>query len=206
VKVALKAMVLTDNAHEIAQMRRLAAERGVAFRIDPNLSARFSGDRSPLLQRVPAEQAVALEMEDSDLARRSAEFYESRLSQRPDPRLYGCLAGVTLFHVDPRGRLMPCQVPAGWSFDLTRGSFRDGWRELAGFHEQPAPAGFSCHACAARSLCGQCPAQFALENGSPHVKSDYNCRLGAARVAALGAAGARGQGVAPAIEVAAGEG
>jgi len=187
VAVGLKAMILRENQDEIPRMREMARESGLPFRVDPSVSPRLSGDPSPLLQRVPACDAVALEMQDESLLERAAKVYETSRGRAPVERLFGCLAGVTGFHVDARGTLLPCLIASG-GYDLRSGSFREGWDgAIARFHDQGLAPGFECHACDRRVLCGVCPAQFALETGSPHRRSDYNCHLGDARLHAIAA-------------------
>ena len=184
VPVGLKTVILRDNHHEVPRMRQMASERGVDFRVDPAIAATFSGDLAPLEQRVPAREAVALEMADEILLDKAAEQHESRKGSPAEERLFSCLAGVTSFHVDPRGTLLPClMVQDGrHGYDLRSGSFRAGWEEIAAFHEQKVPEGYGCHECDQRFVCGSCPAQSALETGSPHRKSDYYCELGRERL------------------------
>jgi len=184
IHVGLKTVILRDNYFEVARMREMAQERGADFRVDPAIAATFSGDLSPLEQRIPAKEAVAIEMQDETMLDKAAELLESKRGRKSEERLFNCLAGVTSFHVDPRGTLLPClMVQDGRNgYDLRTGSFREGWKTLAAFHEQGITDGYGCHDCDNRFLCGSCPAQSALETGSVHRKSDYYCELGAARL------------------------
>lgn len=182
IRVGLKAMILKENQHEIPAMRQMAQDRGVTFRLDPALFPRRDGDGTPLDHRIPPEVAVALEMEEEGLPEKTAASYEKMRTLAPPDRLFGCGAGLTGFHVDPRGMLLPCLMVSTHGFDLRLGSFRQGWEEvLPGFVEQPVPPGYECHECEKRFLCGLCPAQFEMETGSLHVPSEYSCRLGEAR-------------------------
>jgi len=184
--VALKAMILRENQHEIEAMRELARARDLEFRVDPALFPRFDGDPAPLAHRIPADEAIAIEMRNEDLARRTAEYFTRKRDVRDEKRLFGCLAGVTGFHIDPRGTLLPCLMVSTHGFDLRQGTFRRGWDEvLPAFHEQGIVAGYECNVCELRNLCGVCPAQTALETGSHFCKADYTCRLGEARRAAI---------------------
>lgn len=185
VEVGLKTVILRDNHHEVARMREMAAERGASFRVDPAIAATFAGDLSPLEHRIPAAQAVAIEMQDETMLDKAAELLVSKRGARSEDRLFSCLAGVTSFHVDPRGQLLPClMVQDGRNgYDLRTGSFREGWNGIiAGFHDQKTTPGYKCHDCEGRFLCSSCPAQSALETGSAHKKSDYYCGLGEARL------------------------
>jgi radical SAM protein with 4Fe4S-binding SPASM domain len=186
VPVGLKAMVLSGNQHEIPRMREMARERGVDFRIDPAVFPTVTGDEAPLAHRIPAAEAIAIEMEDEGLRGRTADYYERVRGQASGSRLFTCLAGVTGFHVDATGTLFPCLMVSTHGFDLRRGTFREGWDGLlARFSDQEVAAGYECHTCELRFLCGHCPAQAALETGSPHVRAEYMCRLGEARLGAI---------------------
>ncbi len=186
VAVGLKSMILRENSHEIDRMRLMAETRGLDFRVDPAVFPRFDGDRAPLAHRLPAAEAVALEMHDEEFVARAAEYYDRKRHVRDEQRLFGCLAGVTAFHVDPRGTLLPCLMVSTHGYDLRAGSFRTGWDEvLSAFHEQPIIPGYECNVCDLRNLCGVCPAQCGLETGSPHVRAAYTCHLGEARLSAV---------------------
>lgn len=186
VRVGLKAMIMAESRHEIPAMRELARRRGLSFRLDPALFPCRDGGPSPLRYRVPPEEAVAIEMEDPALRRRSAEYYRTARHWPPDERLFTCGAGRTSFHVDPAGCLLPCLLVAGPGFDLRQGRFADGWRDVIGrFQDQTVAAGYECHRCEKRVICGLCPAEFQLETGSPFRKSEYTCQLGEARHAML---------------------
>jgi radical SAM protein with 4Fe4S-binding SPASM domain len=180
IRTALKAMVLAENRHEVEAMRRIASERGLAFRLDAALFPAWDGDHSPLDHRIPPEEAVAIEMRDTTFHDRASEYFNKmRGQQPPDQQLYSCMAGLTGFHVDPRGMLLPCLMVSTHGYDLRHGSFRTGWDEvLRGFTEQKVVPGYECHRCETRFLCGLCPAQAAMESGSPYGRSEYLCRLG----------------------------
>lgn len=182
IRVALKTVILQGNRHEVAQMRRMAEERGASFRVDPAIFPRLDGDQAPLGLRLPAFEAVAIEMDGRGKVRSTAEAWERTRTIPASDKLYTCAAGQTAFHVEPNGTLHPCMMVSGYGFDLGGGSFREGWEvALAGFHEIEAPPGYECNSCERRSLCGLCPAQAALETGSPHRKSGYYCALGEER-------------------------
>ena len=186
VPVGLKSVILTDNQHEMPALRQMAADRGLDFRVDGALFPCRDGDRAPLDHRVPAADAVAIEMEDEDLRSRTAEYFERTRGAAPSERLFDCMAGLTSFHVDPEGSLLPCLMVSTHGFDLRQGSFREGWDDvIPRFREQEIRPGYHCHECEMRFLCGTCPAQAGMESGSPHRKAEYMCRLGEARLDAV---------------------
>jgi radical SAM protein with 4Fe4S-binding SPASM domain len=182
VHIGLKSMIMAENRHEIPLMRAIAHERGAEFRVDPALFPRRDGDPSPLTHRVEAEEAIALEMADERFRTKAAGYLERMRNTPVENRLFSCLAGRTGFHVDPRGTLLPCLMVTTNGFDLHTGSFLAGWRgPIEHFTELKVAADNECATCENRFICGLCPAQFELETGTPHRKTEYACQLGAAR-------------------------
>ena len=182
IRVGLKTMILTENREEIPAMRRMAGSRGLDFRLDPALFPCRDGHPGPLDHRIPPAEAVAIEMEDREFLEKATAYFEKTRGFPPQERLYGCMAGLTSFHVDPAGTLLPCLMVATHGFDLRQGGFLTGWREvIPRFREQSVTPEFECHRCEKRVLCGLCPASFGMETGSPYRKSEYICRLGQER-------------------------
>lgn len=182
VPVRLKTMVLTCNRHEVKAMEAIAADLGVRFRQDAAVFPRLNGDRSPLQLRVPAADAVALEM-TSERERDWCALFERQRHLESGDRLYGCGSGVTAFHVDPWGGLHPCIMAHHIGVDLNRVSFADAWRSLgADMAARRAPANLACRTCDLKAMCGYCPAFFMLETGSETTYSAYLCELGHERM------------------------
>jgi radical SAM protein with 4Fe4S-binding SPASM domain len=179
VRTALKTMVLTTNQHQVEAMREFARRAGVGFRLDAALFPTLSGERRPLAFRVPADLAVERELADGAL-RDSWRAYGERMGgAAPPDGLYHCGAGVTDFHLDAAGRLLPCLMSTR-AAGLVReeGSFARLWREeMPRLREQKAERDIvQCNRCPARAFCGFCPAFFRLESGDETVRSDYLCR------------------------------
>jgi radical SAM protein with 4Fe4S-binding SPASM domain len=182
VHVGLKTILMTANSHEFFAIRRIAEDLGVRFRSDAEIFPRIDGDRSPLGLRVPPREAI--EREFSDLERRGRwQRYAERTRGAPvSDRLYTCGAGTIGFHVDAGGRLQPCLMVQGIGYDLTRGSFSSGWRDVgARIGARAAGAQAACNSCEKRHLCNVCPGFFELETGSERVRSDYVCAIGSSR-------------------------
>lgn len=186
VRIGLKSMIMVENRHEVPAMRAMAEGRGAKFRVDPALFPRRDGSADPLEHRIPATEAVAIEMEDDELRRRAAGYFQRVRDTAPADRLFSCMAGRTGFHIDPAGTLLPCLMVASHGFDLHKGSFLTGWREvIPRFLEQEIAPDYECHRCEKRFICGVCPAQSQMETGSVYEKSEYQCLLGEARCRAL---------------------
>jgi len=60
IAVRLKFIVMSPNAHQVAEMRAQAAERGFAYLVDVTITPRHDGTRGSLAMRVSEEQLAAL--------------------------------------------------------------------------------------------------------------------------------------------------
>ncbi len=179
IPAALKTVIMRPNRSELGAMETIARDLGVAFRIDPVIFPRFDGDRSPLELRLSPREAAAADFNDSERSEKWKATMEelSRLSPPADGHLFLCGAGQSSFHVDPAGILTPCVMLRKPSYELTRGSFADGWAALAGLHELEAPADYPCRGCSLTPICGVCPAHSLLETGAADRPPTFCCEL-----------------------------
>jgi len=183
----LKTMVLTQNQHELGQMRNIADQYGVNFRLDPALFACLDGNKAPLDYSVEPAEAVKEDLADPVRVRHWQEHYDNTKNISPDKNLlFHCGAGLTNFHIDPSGTLLPCLMLSGPSYDLLKGSFIDGWQnEIVKLRKIKAPVDYKCHSCNKRSICGSCPAYYENMAGTPETHSQYFCDLGELRLQAI---------------------
>jgi len=94
--------------------------------------------------------------------------------------LYSCGAGVTSFHIDPYGYLLPCLMTRAICYRLSAetGNFLDGWRwVMSRIAEKKIGVDFDCNKCQNRIVCGYCPAFFGMENGREDARSEYLCAM-----------------------------
>lgn len=186
IEVGLKTVLMTLNRHEFPAMERMANDLGVKFRFDACIFPCFDGDRAPVALRVPAREAVAVEMADERRRKSWLEFFRRQGAIPPAETLYQCGAGNICFHVDAAGNLRPCLMVPEPSCSLLSRSFADGWQNvIPRLNDLRSRADFGCRSCEKRALCGYCPAFFALESGAEQERSDYLCAIGHHRHEAL---------------------
>ena len=186
--LGLKTVLLTHNRHELKQMRAMARDLGVRFRLDPAIFPRLNGAADPLAFRVPAPEAVALEFEDNECLQDWQKFFTRMRGLPGDDRLFTCGAGLTAFHVDSAGNLVPCLMMREPVYSLLQGSFTQGWIEvIAGLRQLKVHDGYRCSHCEKRFLCGLCPGFSKLEQGELEGSSPYLCSLGEERFKAVSA-------------------
>ena len=141
--LTVKTVLMTANLDEFDLMRRTSQDLGAEWRFDAVIVPRLDGDRSPLALRVPPAAAARLDISDAERAREWRSCYETGRDARPSRLLFTCGAGLTNFHVDPRGTLSPCLMARRPAADPLSGGFASAWREIVAavsrLEEGPAP-------------------------------------------------------------------
>jgi radical SAM protein with 4Fe4S-binding SPASM domain len=184
---SLKTMVLTLNRHELSSMQSLARGLGCDFRYDAMINAGADGSGRPVELRITPQEVVELDLADPTRAEGWRALYNRSRQVRPDPRyLYACGAGLHSFHIDPYGGLSLCMMPRHVSYDLRRGSFRQGWREFLWQERFRSPRGnYECSGCSLMGICGQCPGWAQMEHGEEQKPVPYLCQVAHLRATAL---------------------
>lgn len=182
IPVRLKTVLMTLNSHEFSDIEKMAKDFGVQFRFDAAIFPRLNGDMSPLDLRVSPAEAVDKEFSAIDRVGRWEKYLGIHQYGSSSQDLYQCSAGVTGFYIDPSGGLRPCLMTTTLSYDLLKGSFFSGWKEITSrIRQEKAGHDFACTTCERKLLCGYCPAFFELENRDAQVRSDYLCTMGSGR-------------------------
>lgn len=184
----LKSVAVTINKHELGAMQKFAEDLGVEFKYDAMMSPRVDCSQSPLAVRLRPEEVVELDLADptrvAEWRRIAAQF------NGPAPvadEIYSCGGGVNSFAVDPEGKMSICVLSHFDTFDLRRGSFRQGWEDfLSRVRHKKATRLTKCTACQMHSTCGMCPANGELENGDPESPVDFLCQVSHLRAHTLG--------------------
>lgn len=184
---ALKTMAIRENVHELDQMHELARSMDLHFRFDTQINPTTGGSASPLGQRLDPDQVLELDRYNMERIEAWQEYIGTFSESLPVETLYKCGAGVNAFHIDPYGKLCLCLLARHETYDLRRGSFKEGWngfiREL---RERKASASHKCGSCSLRSICDSCPAWAHLETGSEEGRVDYLCKVAARRAKSFG--------------------
>ncbi len=181
IETGLKTVLMSLNLHEFFEIENIAKQYGAKFRFDSDIFPRFDGDRMPLALRIPTEDAVAFDMSDPERIKSWRKFLNSHGEFRLSDRIYCCGAGVTNFHIDASGFLMPCLMISEGCFDLSSSGFDEGWNSMTNLNEKKTDPSNRCVGCEKIALCGYCPAFFLLENGDENRASEYLCSSGTAR-------------------------
>lgn len=182
----LKTMLLTLNQHEIEEIEEIARKDDVYFRMDPAVNACLNGSCAPLKYRVPADDAIDIELASDERSALWHKCYKLRTPLNDKTRLYACGAGVSGFHVDPYGMLTSCVIGTEFQYDLKTEPLAEGWDLLGKWIKGKAvPDSHECNNCEKRFFCTWCPAFSQLENIDSSAPCEYLCKLAEARRARL---------------------
>ena len=175
VRVSLKTVLMTLNAHELDAMRGLAEERGLDFRFDgaifPCLPS--SGVADPVTLRLSAEALVQAEMSQEKSRIGWVERYRRMQQKEESDALYGCQAGQTSFYVDPKGVLSPCLMTVDYRYKKRGRTFQEVWDADLGRLRDRKRTRSTCMDGEMRGACNHCPAFNYLETGDEEEESQY---------------------------------
>jgi radical SAM protein with 4Fe4S-binding SPASM domain len=192
IPLRLKTVGMTLNKHELSVMYDYAAELDLQFRHDATLRPTFHGQDIGDL-RLPADDVVDLDFmrpDGEDVLRAAYDQALVAVKDNPlyDPeRLYNCGAGFRSFHIDPYGQLTLCHMIRTPGYDLTAGTFAEGWGGfLSRMRSARIEKDLECLHCDLLGLCARCPAFSSLENDDPESVVDYACAIAHARAERMG--------------------
>jgi radical SAM protein with 4Fe4S-binding SPASM domain len=190
----LKSMAMTLTKEELPAMYDLAADLGVQFYHDGMIWQTFYGkDISEL--RLSPEDVVAFDLLHPTSAEDFLRVYHRHnriveTSRSHDAaRLYNCGAGHRSFYIDPYGQLGLCQAVRPALYDLTAGTFQQGWELLGEFRASArATRDFPCMRCDIAGLCRRCSARSIQEHGEAETVVEHACAVAHLRAQRLGLA------------------
>jgi len=186
VRFGLKTILMTPNQHEFEAIKRMAEDLGARFRWDPAIFARMDGGSGPVHLRVSPSDVVAKDRVDPGRMREWMDLVDRFRDVESGDGLYRCGAGRNYFNIDPYGRLTPCLMLQSPSFDLKKGGFEEGWRQIGPELRRKRPSTrHRCQDCKLAVLCGHCPPFSLLESGDEQGHVPYLCEIARLRAEAI---------------------
>ena len=183
----LKTVVMTLNKDELHQMKTFAEQLGLRFRFDPAVTPRLDGSKTPCQFRLLPQEVVALDMADDERASEWRKEFKKPVEWFHSDKLFPCVAGLTIFHIDPYGKMSICEMCRFHTYDLRSGSFRDGWDgNIPLLLEVRRETDSPCHTCPWKGQCNQCPGWAWAENGDLEAPVAYNCEITRLRASMFG--------------------
>lgn len=184
IKVFLKTPAMVQNQHELGSLAEFAQGMGTVFRFDLNLNPRLEhmDDRfGPYDYGLSLQDRVDLEFSDTEKIEAWTAFSAQVATMPVEDTAYTCGAGLFGFFVDARGYLSMCVLSRHPRYDLTTGTFREGWELLTRTRQEVSEhqASIECQSCDVRAFCQQCPGRAQLEYGpgAASERVEWLCRL-----------------------------
>ena len=119
--LVLKTTAMTINRDEILKIREYVRNLGeVGYKLGEDIRRSLDGSDSPVHFQLPQQELFAIESQDPDMRK------ESCKEQIDSP----CETGRYNFHIDAYGMLQLCSGNRNKSYDLRKGSFKDGFYQF----------------------------------------------------------------------------
>ena len=176
IRMVLKLVLMTLNAHEFDAMREFAVSRGVQYKVETEIHPKVDGSQEPLAYRLGPDQQFEVW--------RKVSFPEMDLSTEEDRcssagRLFDCGCGKSRAAVTPHGKMNLCISTYTPQFDLIRGTVAEGWERMVSLVASTKPGpDYECGGCGLAKLCTRGAQDGWMEQGRfdgpclPHFRED----------------------------------
>lgn len=138
--LTLKTTGMTVNRDEVLEIKEYIERLGddrlnrVRYKFGSDLRSRLDGSEDVYAYQLPVEEVRAIEQADPGFRVERARKAEARRREGPP----ACGGGRYKFHIDAYGQLQLCSNNRRQSYDLRRGSFREGFYHV--LPQFPCPA------------------------------------------------------------------
>lgn len=133
----LKTTAMTANKEEVLAIKRYVnGLEGVGYKLGGEMRPTLEGSDAPGLLALSDEDLIEINRQDAEL------WTEACRNQARPPQ--PCQSGKQRFHIDAYGQLQLCSGNRLQSYDLRRGSFKDGFYHH--LHTFPCPQKAESHA------------------------------------------------------------
>lgn len=138
--LTLKTTGMTVNRNEVLKIKDYVERLGdgrknrVQYKFGSDLRPRLNGSEDVYAYQLPADEIRAIEQADPEFRVERALKSEARRREGPA----ACGGGRYKFHIDAYGQLQLCSNNRRESYDLRRGSFREGFYQV--LPQFPCPA------------------------------------------------------------------
>ncbi|MBI5648865.1 MAG: radical SAM protein [Chloroflexi bacterium] len=174
VRLVMKTPLMRENIRQLHALRERATDAGAIFQSDATITAKDTGDATPLKHRLTYADLV--------------EFLRAEINAH-DPASRGesaraCGIGLSSMMIDPYGNVFPCvqtRISAG---NVRTQSLKKIWgaspvlREMRALTWSALPI---CRACKLKPLCPRCHGIARAESGDLRAPAAINCRAALAR-------------------------
>jgi radical SAM protein with 4Fe4S-binding SPASM domain len=189
VKVKINCPLMRSNVGGYRQVRALAEELGVPCGIDPMITARNDGDRSPVPLRIGRIELASV-LRDGSLGAALPPAAVAA-AERDDLDEIACGAGHNACYVSAYGDVTPCVAMPVVCGNVRETPFGEIWANSRRMREVRAIRVrdlHTCSGCEASAFCTRCPGQALVEDGDLYGPSTAACEHAVATAEVAGVA------------------
>lgn len=182
----IKTQMMTLNFDEIPLIKKFCQDLGAQFECSSLIEPRLDGITKPCSLRLPLEKISQTPGQEEGRSgdQSSHKFRDKCLageqdeSKAPPDNLFRCPGGSWLFYVNPFGELFFCNMLREPSWDLKKGTFKQGFYELfPRIRSVKFKTDSKCRSCSLWSKCLRCPPRAKLECGDQEAPIEHYCQL-----------------------------
>lgn len=171
IKVVLKTPLMKKNFAEYREIIQLNKNLGTYWQLDPWLTPKNDGERTPLYLRIPGEGMDKIFSDEDYLPK---EKFEPMGKKR-----FLCSAGKNLAAISPYGDVYPCLMWLVRVGNLKEEKFLQIWKESSLLNQLRSIKFRNlkvCRVCSLISYCFRCPGLAHLEDGDFLAPSKIACQ------------------------------
>lgn len=177
--VVVKSPVMSVNIHKWKALRELVEELGCAYTMDPKVTSREDGDKSPLHLRASSGELLDFYSEFSEQTPGRAPDVSQPFDYQARNLGSPCRIAATGCSINPQGKVFGCVSMPVAGGDLRKERFEDIWRGSTKFAQLRGIKWGDiavCNECELRPFCNRCHAMALLEDGNMLGPSKEACR------------------------------
>lgn len=185
----LKTSVMKENADDLPQIQAFAEKCGVNFRYSYQIAPTIEGDIYNYSHRLTPSEVVQREKHDEKRVAYWSAREKVLIADVPYGELpvYNCKTAKFTFCISADGFLSGCIHDRIHTFDLSKGSFIDGWNYInACIDSIKITKDFPCASCEFLPFCNTCPADAERQFHNINCVDSFNCELARLRYITFG--------------------
>ncbi|UCC95668.1 MAG: radical SAM protein [Candidatus Omnitrophota bacterium] len=185
IRPCIKTCITKINLREVSKIMDLARELNVPFKYSPFVIPRLDLGQEPVHFSVDPEEFLDIRKMLKGLRNkneRKSSFPKKRKSKHKQGKpgfwekecIFGCMAGHTAIFINPYGEMKVCLMLPEPSYDLRKGSVKEGWGKMKEFVDRiKPPQDWQCVSCEYHDWCSWCPGRGYLNTGNIFGCPDY---------------------------------